>query len=111
MTEGLPPVRELMPFDDAQLEPTSETRTRVVVEGTSPGTMAQYEVEPKDELGIPEPEWLRVEVVGYHWGDYRPPPVPYRAEGEVDLPPGCIGVEVIGKDRTERLPLIFNDAS
>lgn len=102
-----PPVREQLPFKDAWLEQLSEGRYRVVSIGTSEWPMPEVAIEPMEELGIPEPQWLRLEVVGYHFGEHRPEPADYRAEAEVILPPGAKGVELVGKDRTERLPVIF----
>jgi hypothetical protein len=102
-----PPIRERLPFDAARIENVSETDCTVVAEGNAPGAWAEYSVESIDEPGIPEPEWVRREVVGYHFGEYRPQATPYRAEGAVALPPGCLGVELVGRDRTERLPIIF----
>ena len=102
-----PPIRERLSFDEAGLENVTDNGCPVVAEGMAPGEWAEYAIEVIDEPSIPEPSWVRCEVVGYHFGEYLPRETPYRAEGAVSLPPGCIGVEVLGKDRTERLPLIF----
>lgn len=102
-----PPVRETLSFDEARIEDLTDNGCTVVAEGTAPGAWAEYAVELIDEPGIPEPTWVRCEVVGYHFGEYKPQPTPYRADGKVLLRPGTIGVELVGSDRTERLPLIF----
>jgi hypothetical protein len=105
--DGHPPVRELLSFEIATLEAIGEDRYRVVATGKTDRPMPEIAIEPVDEPGIPEPQWVRLEVVGYHFGDQRPEPTEYRAETEVTLPPGAIGVELVGADRTEQLPVIF----
>lgn len=103
-----PPARQRLPFDDAWLESQDEQHVTVVVAGIAPWPMPEVAIEPiPDEPSIPEPEWLRLEIVGYHFADHRPEPVPYRAESTVALPPGAKGVELVGAERSERLPVIF----
>lgn len=103
-----PPARQRLPFDDALLQSEDEQQVRVVASGTAPWPMPEVAIEPlADEPSIPEPEWLRLEVVGYHFADHPPQPTPYRAETVVWLPPGAKGVELLGEGRSERLPVIF----
>ena len=103
-----PPVRQRLPFDEAWLESEDEQNVTVVVTGKAPWPMTELAIEPlADEPSIPEPEWLRLEIVGYHFGDHRQQPTPYRADATVTLLPGAKGVELLGDGREERLPVIF----
>jgi hypothetical protein len=102
-----PPARERLAFDEAWLESVSENSCTVKAAGSAPCNMAEYAVELIAEPSIPEPEWVRCEVVGYHFGECPPDPTPYRAGSTVPLPPGVLGVELHGSDRSERLPIIF----
>lgn len=107
-TDSHPPVRERIPFSEARDEGLADDLYRVHAKGTTEFRMAEIAIEPVDEPSIPEPEWLRLEVVGYHYGDSKPAPTDYEVAIEVTLPPGAKGFEVIGKNRTERLPVIFD---
>lgn len=106
---GHPPVREPAPFDTADLTGVGENTYTLSVRGVLGFQPAEMAVEPIDEPAIPEPQWARYEVVAYHWGDSKPGSLPYEVDTEVVLPPGAIGVELVGANKTEQLPVIFDD--
>jgi hypothetical protein len=104
-----PPVRERAPFDDAELSAIGETTYILRVRGRMEFRATEMGIEPIDEPSIPEPMWARYEIVAYHWGDNPPDPNEYDVSREVTLPPGAIGVELVGANKTEQLPVIFDE--
>lgn len=105
-----PPVSERLPFDTAWLKSDSETSCVVTATGIAPCNMGEYAVQQVDEPGIPEPTWVQCEVVGRHFGECPPDATPYTGVGTISLPPGAVGIELHGANRTERLPIIFDAA-
>jgi hypothetical protein len=103
-----PPVRERAPFDEADMTAIGEDTYMLHATGVMGFQPAEIAVEPIDEAGIPEPTWARYEVVAYHWGDSKPGSHQYEVGKELTLPPGAVGVELVGANKTEQLPVIFD---
>jgi hypothetical protein len=102
--EPHPPVRELVDYDRVAIEIAFAGGSVIVVSGTQPDHFA---MALEETPGIPERGWVRFEVVGYHFGEYRPGPQPYTVACKLpDLPPGTEGIEIVGaRGKTTRIPL------
>jgi hypothetical protein len=99
-----PPVREPLDFTDVHVAVGVVGSYFVSVSGTQPDAWT-IELEDDPSPSIPEPEWVRWLLVGYHFGEYEPNPQPFSITRELQsLPPGAKGVEIVGKTKTETLP-------
>jgi hypothetical protein len=100
-----PPIRELLNFENTHLSGGVAGDMFLTVSGTQPDAWI-VELEDDPDPSIPEPEWVRWQIVGYHFGEYRPDPKPYSVTRQVpELPPGAKGIEIVGKDKTTRVPI------
>ena len=99
------PVRELLSFESVHLAGGFVGGFTITVSGTQPDAW-MVELEDDPNPSIPEPEWVRWEIVGYHTGEYRPDPHAYSVSRQVpDMSPDAKGVEIVGKNKTERVPI------
>jgi hypothetical protein len=104
-----PPVRELIDFETVHVAIGTVSDAFLTVSGQTPWPMT-VELEPDQAPSIPEPEWIRWEVVGYHYGDHRPEATPFAVTRTLPaLPPGARGIEIVGKHRTEKVPMGSGD--
>ena len=100
-----PPVREHLDFENVQVASGIAGGFFITVSGSQPDSW-QIALEDDSNPSIPELEWVRWEIVGYHFGEYRPDPHPYSVTRQVPvLPPNAKGIEIVGKAKTERVSL------
>lgn len=98
-----PPIREPLDFDHVEVAIGIAGGHLVKVSGTQPDDWT-IALEDNPDPSIPEPEWVRWMLVGYHFGEYRPDPQPFSVAREVrSLSPGAKGIEIVGKTKTERM--------
>jgi hypothetical protein len=87
----------------------------LVVSGHKPYPTMQVELVPL--VYIRTPEYWGIEVVGYHRGRSRiipatsAEPTPYSVELNLAGVIGTLGIEVIGANRTEQIPLATEDST
>lgn len=104
-SETRPPVREIADFTNVHVAGGIAGGFFITVSGTQPDRW-QMALEDDPNPSIPEPEWVRWQIVGYHYADYRPDQQPYSVTRQVPpLPPESKGVEIVGKSKAERVPL------
>lgn len=88
-----PPVRERLDFEEIDVTGGIAGGRVISVLGTQPDDWS-VEIEDDPDPSIPEPEWIRWELVGYHFGEFVPNPQPFTVRrGTDELPPGAMGVE------------------
>ena len=100
-----PPVRESLDFENVDVTVGPDGEVTVTVSGTQPDSW-EIVLEDDPDPSIPEPEWLRWLVVGYHFGEYQPEPQAYTVARDPGTPPpGTVGIEIVGTTKSERVPI------